>query len=127
MSFVPEELKYTDDHEWVRREADGTVTVGITDHAQKQLGDVVFVDLPLRGKNVDAGDAGGTIESVKVATDIFVPVSGEMTAVNEDVAESPEDVNDDPYGTWLFKIKPQAGGSTVKLLSAAEYRELIEG
>src|SRR6478736_2176979 len=105
MSLVPEELKYTDDHEWVRREADGTVTVGITDHAQKQLGDVVFVDLPLRGKNVAAGDAGGTIESVKVATDIFVPVSGEMTAVNEDIAESPEDVNDDPYGTWLFKIK----------------------
>ncbi|MGW1963908.1 glycine cleavage system protein GcvH [Streptomyces sp. NPDC001935] len=125
MSTIPKDLKYTDDHEWARFEADGTVTVGITDHAQKQLGDVVFVDLPMLGKKVDAGEPVGTIESVKAATEIFAPVGGELTGANNDVLEQPEEVNDDPYGCWLFKIKPGEGDSAGDLLSAAEYAELI--
>lgn len=125
MSTIPKDLKYTDDHEWARFEADGTVTVGITDHAQKQLGDVVFVDLPMLGKKVDAGEPVGTIESVKAATEIFAPVGGEMTAANNDVLEQPEEVNDDPYGCWLFTIKPGEGESAGNLLSAAEYAKLI--
>lgn len=125
MSTVPKDLKYTDDHEWARVEADGTVTVGITDHAQKQLGDLVFVDLPMVGKKVEAGDAVGTIESVKVATDLFAPVSGELTVANQDVLDQPEELNDDPYGCWLFKIKPSGGDSTGDLLSAAQYTKLI--
>ncbi|MFF3886227.1 glycine cleavage system protein GcvH [Streptomyces sp. NPDC001914] len=125
MSTVPKDLKYTDDHEWARFEADGTVTVGITDHAQKQLGDLVFVDLPMVGKKVEAGDAVGTIESVKVATDLFAPVSGELTVANQDVLDQPEELNDDPYGCWLFKIKPSGGDSTGDLLSAAQYTKLI--
>ncbi|MFI0960925.1 glycine cleavage system protein GcvH [Streptomyces sp. NPDC021080] len=125
MSVIPKDLKYTDDHEWARFEADGTVTVGITDHAQKQLGDVVFVDVPMLGKNVREGDAVGTIESVKAASEVFTPVAGEMIAVNQDLADEPEEVNNAPYESWLFKIKPEAGGSTVTLLSAAEYEKLI--
>ncbi|MFD8733931.1 glycine cleavage system protein GcvH [Streptomyces sp. NPDC059618] len=125
MSIIPNDLKYTDEHEWARFEADGTVTVGITDHAQKQLGDVVFVDLPMLGKKVEAGDAVGVIESVKAATDVFAPVSGEMTAVNQDVLDEPEGVNDDPYGSWLFRIRPKTGASDRELLSAAEYAKLI--
>ncbi|MEU4172277.1 glycine cleavage system protein GcvH [Streptomyces sp. NPDC026665] len=127
MSTVPKDLKYTDDHEWARVEADGTVTVGITDHAQKQLGDVVFVDLPMVGKKVDAGDVVGMIESVKVATDLFAPVSGELTVANQDVLDNPDELNDDPYGLWLFKIKPREGDSAGNLLSAAQYTKLISG
>ncbi|MFD5818268.1 glycine cleavage system protein GcvH [Streptomyces sp. NPDC127038] len=125
MSIIPNDLKYTDEHEWARFEADGTVTVGITDHAQKQLGDVVFVDLPMMGKRVEAGDAAGVIESVKAATDVFAPVGGEMIAVNQDVLDEPEGVNDDPYGSWLFRIRPKAGASGRDLLSAADYAKLI--
>ncbi|MEV6016957.1 MULTISPECIES: glycine cleavage system protein GcvH [unclassified Streptomyces] len=125
MSTIPKNLKYTDEHEWVRFEADGTATVGITDHAQKQLGDVVFVDLPMMGKQVEAGWAVGTIESVKAATEVFAPVGGEMGAVNDVVADEPEEVNNEPYECWLFKIKPDAGASNGNLLSAAAYAELI--
>ncbi|MEV6192106.1 glycine cleavage system protein GcvH [Streptomyces sp. NPDC051920] len=127
MSTVPKDLKYTDDHEWARVEADGTVTVGITDHAQKQLGDVVFVDLPMVGKKVEAGDVVGMIESVKVATDLFAPVSGELTVANQDALDNPDELNDDPYGLWLFRIKPGEGDSAANLLSAAQYTKLISG
>ncbi|MFJ7965440.1 glycine cleavage system protein GcvH [Streptomyces sp. NPDC096324] len=125
MSTIPKDLKYTDDHEWARFEADGTVTVGITDHAQKQLGDVVFVEVHLVGKRVDAGEPVGSIESVKAASEIFAPVSGEITEANPLLAEEPEEVNNDPYGSWLFKVKPEAGASSDHLLSAGQYTKLI--
>ncbi|MFF2364184.1 glycine cleavage system protein GcvH [Streptomyces sp. NPDC058122] len=125
MPTIPKDLKYTDDHEWARFEADGTVTVGITAHAQKQLGDVVFVDMHLVGKEVEAGEAVGTIESVKAVTEVFAPVSGEITEANPALAEEPEEVNNDPYGSWLFKVKPVTGASSDHLLSAGEYAKLI--
>ena len=118
MSNVPADLKYTDEHEWIRTEADGTLTVGITDHAQSTLGDIVFLELPQVGKSVNAGDAVGVVESVKAASDIYSPVSGEVVAINEEAADSPEEVNSDAYGTWLFKIKLAAGASTDKLIDA---------
>lgn len=125
MSHVPADLKYTDDHEWIRTH-DGTVTVGITDHAQKTLGDIVFFDLPSVGKVVDAGDAVGTVESVKAASDLYAPVGGEIIAINEEVVDSPEEVNSDPYEMWLFKIKT-AKGSFDGLLDAKAYQKLVDG
>ncbi|MFD0266238.1 glycine cleavage system protein GcvH [Streptomyces sp. NPDC127106] len=125
MSNVPADLKYTEDHEWVRTEAGGAVAIGLTDHAQKTLGDIVFLELPEVGRAVEAGDPVGTVESVKAASDIYAPVSGEVVEVNADVADSPEDVNDDAYGTWLFKIKPKSGTSGNGLLDAAAYAKLV--
>ncbi|MFG2296372.1 glycine cleavage system protein GcvH [Streptomyces sp. NPDC048603] len=126
MPNIPTELKYTDDHEWVRTEADGTMTVGITDHAQSKLGDIVFLELPPVGRKVEGGDAIGVVESVKAASDIFSPLSGEIIAVNADAVETPEEVNDNAYDTWLFKIKPAAGAPSGNgLLSAAAYAELV--
>ncbi|MEV7691367.1 glycine cleavage system protein GcvH [Streptomyces bungoensis] len=125
MSNIPADLKYTDEHEWVRTETDGILTVGLTDHAQKTLGDIVFLELPTVGKTVQAGDAIGVVESVKAASDIYSPVSGEVTAVNEDIANSPEEVNDDAYDSWLFKIKLENGASTDKLIDAAAYTKLV--
>lgn len=106
MSNVPADLKYTDEHEWIRTEADGTLTVGITDHAQSTLGDIVFLELPEVGKQVTAGDAVGVVESVKAASDIYSPVSGEIVAVNDAIVDTPDAVNSDAYASWLFKIKP---------------------
>ncbi|HEF5872324.1 TPA: glycine cleavage system protein GcvH [Burkholderia cenocepacia] len=126
MSNVPADLKYTDEHEWIRTEADGTLTVGITDHAQSTLGDIVFLELPEVGKSVTAGDAVGVVESVKAASDIYSPVSGEIVAVNEAATDSPEGVNGDAYGVWLFKIKLADGASTDKLIDAAAYSKLID-
>ncbi|UEP34855.1 glycine cleavage system protein GcvH [Burkholderia ambifaria] len=126
MSNVPADLKYTDEHEWIRTEADGTLTVGITDHAQSTLGDIVFLELPAVGKSVNAGDAVGVVESVKAASDIYSPVSGEIIAINEEAADSPEEVNSDAYGVWLFKIKLADGASTDKLIDAAAYSKLID-
>ncbi|RKU01794.1 glycine cleavage system protein H [Burkholderia sp. Nafp2/4-1b] len=126
MSNVPADLKYTDEHEWIRTEADGTLTVGITDHAQSTLGDIVFLELPQVGKSVTAGDAVGVVESVKAASDIYSPVSGEIVAINEDAANSPEEVNSDAYGVWLFKIKLADGASTDKLIDADAYSKLID-
>ncbi|MFJ8948120.1 glycine cleavage system protein GcvH [Streptomyces sp. NPDC102395] len=125
MSHVPSDLKYTDEHEWVRTEG-GTVTVGITDHAQKTLGDIVFFDLPSVGKVVEAGDPVGTVESVKAASDLFSPVGGEIVAVNEDAVDNPEEVNSDPYGMWLYKIKA-ASGPFDNLLDAKAYQRLVGG
>ncbi|MGW5419295.1 glycine cleavage system protein GcvH [Streptomyces sp. NPDC003943] len=125
MSYVPAELKYTDEHEWVRTEADGTLTIGITDHAQKELGDIVFFDLPPVGKQVKVGDPIGAVESVKVASELYGPVAGEVVEINVDAIESPEDVNSDAYDVWLFKIRPADGASTDGLLDAAAYAELV--
>ncbi|MFJ8623314.1 glycine cleavage system protein GcvH [Kitasatospora sp. NPDC093550] len=125
VSHVPAELKYTDEHEWVRVEADGTLTVGITDHAQNTLGDIVFLELPAVGKQVKAGDAIGVVESVKAASDFYSPVTGEVVAVNADAVDTPEEVNSDAYDTWLFKIKLADGASTDNLLDAAAYAKLI--
>ena len=126
MSNVPADLKYTDEHEWIRTEADGTLTVGITDHAQSTLGDIVFLELPAVGKSVKEGDAVGVVESVKAASDIYSPVSGEVVAINEEAADSPEEVNSDAYAVWLFKIKLADGASTDKLIDAAAYSKLID-
>lgn len=126
MSNVPADLKYTDEHEWIRTEADGTLTVGITDHAQNTLGDIVFLELPAVGKQVKAGDAIGVVESVKAASDIYSPVSGEVVAINADAVDTPEGVNSDAYDTWLFKIKLADGASTDGLLDAAAYSKLID-
>ncbi|KWI39781.1 glycine cleavage system protein H [Burkholderia ubonensis] len=125
MSNVPAELKYTDEHEWVRAEADSTLTIGITDHAQSTLGDIVFLELPQVGKQVKAGDAIGVVESVKAASDIYSPVSGEVVAINAEAVDSPEEVNSDAYDTWLFKIKLADGASTDNLLDAAAYAKLV--
>jgi glycine cleavage system H protein len=125
MSNVPADLKYTDEHEWVFAEADGTLSIGITDHAQNTLGDIVFLELPQVGKQVRAGDAIGVVESVKAASDFYSPVTGEVVAINTDAADAPEEVNADAYGVWLFKIKLAKGASTDHLLDAAAYKKLI--
>lgn len=117
---IPADLKYTASHEWARREADGTITVGITEYAQDALGDIVFVELPKVGNTYSAGDDAAVVESVKAASDIYAPVSGEVVAVNEPVADAPESINADAYGAWLFKIKPSDAGFD-GLLDAAAY------
>ena len=123
---TPENLKYTDSHEWLRQEDDGTVTVGITFHAQDMLGDVVFVQTPEPGKRFDKGAEVGVIESVKAAADIYAPISGEIVAANEEVADAPEKLNEDPYGAWLFRMKPDNAGELGGLLDAAAYRKVAE-
>ena len=120
---VPEELQYTRSHEWVRREGE-TATVGITDHAQDELGDVVFVDLPEVGATFDAGEAFGAVESVKAVSDLYAPVGGEVVEVNGALEEAPEKINEDPYGDgWILKL--HAGGEG-DLLSAEEYEQFLE-
>ena len=121
----PDTLRYTDTHEWVRIEQDGSVTVGITDHAQDALGDVVFLQLPEVGQQVARSDSMAVIESVKSASDIHAPVSGTVTAVNPPVADSPEQVNKDPYGAWMFVIKPDDAGELDVLMDAARYTASI--
>lgn len=121
MSNTPAELKYAASHEWARLEGD-IVTVGITDHAQDALGDLVYVELPTVGDQVSAGDEAGVVESVKAASDIYAPVSGEIVEVNEVLADAPETVNSEPYaGGWLYKIKASDVSELDKLLSAADY------
>jgi glycine cleavage system H protein len=118
---IPADLKYTASHEWVRAESDGSVTVGITEYAQDALGDIVFVELPTVGKTYSAGDDAAVVESVKAASDIYAPLSGEVVAVNEDVASAPESINADAYAAWLFKIKPSDPAALSALLDAAGY------
>ena len=125
MSNIPAELRFAESHEWARLEADGTVTVGISDHAQEALGDVVFVELTEVGKVFAAGDAAGVVESVKAASDIYSPISGEVIAVNDELGGSPELLNSDPYGAWIFKLKPTDKAELDKLLDAAAYRAVI--
>ena len=122
---IPAELKYVDSHEWLRREDDGTVTVGITFHAQELLGDIVFVELPETGAKLAAGDQAGVVESVKAASDVYAPIAGEITAVNDNLPSAPETANSDPYGAgWFFKIKPDNAADYDALLSAEQYAEL---
>ncbi|MDN7140609.1 glycine cleavage system protein GcvH [Pseudomonas sp. JQ170] len=125
MSNIPADLRFAESHEWAKLEADGSVTVGISDHAQEALGDVVFVELAEIGKVFVAGDAAGVVESVKAASDIYAPVSGEVIAVNEALADSPESLNSDPYGSWIFKLKPSDKAELDKLLDAAGYKAAI--
>ena len=125
MSNVPADLRFAESHEWARLEADGTVTVGISDHAQEALGDVVFVELAEVGKVFAAKDAAGVVESVKAASDIYAPVSGEVIAVNEDLSDSPESLNNDPYASWIFKLKPSNPAELEQLLDAAGYKAAI--
>ena len=121
---VPEELQYTRSHEWVRTEGD-TATIGITDHAQDELGDVVFVELPEVGATFDAGDSFGTVESVKAVSDLYIPVGGEVTEVNEALNDQPEKINEDPYGEgWMVKLHVSDEGSG--LLSASDYEQFVE-
>ncbi|WP_237188653.1 glycine cleavage system protein GcvH [Rothia nasimurium] len=127
MSNVPADLKYTKEHEWVGAlTADGTVRVGVTDHAQDALGDVVYVDLPEVGETLEAEATFGEIESTKSVSDLFAPVSGEVVAVNEDLADSPETVNSDPYGAgWLIEVRPANEADLDGLLSASDYEAEI--
>ena len=118
---TPSDLKYTSTHEWIRQESDGTVTIGITDHAQQQLGDVVFVEPPAPGRQVKKGEECAVVESVKAAADIYAPVSGEVVAANAELADAPEKVNQDPYGAWMFRIRPSDTGELAGLLDAAGY------
>ncbi|TWI57314.1 glycine cleavage system H protein [Pseudomonas duriflava] len=126
MSTIPAELRYAASHEWARQESDGTITVGISDHAQEALGDVVFIELPEVGKTLAAGQEAGVVESVKAASDIYAPVSGEVIAINEALADAPEQVNADAYAAWFFKIKPNDPAELDKLLDAEGYRAASE-
>lgn len=127
MSNVPTELKYAASHEWVRNEGNGVFTVGITEHAQELLGDMVFVELPEEGDTFSVGDDCAVAESVKAASDIYAPISGEVVEVNEDLEDSPEMVNNDPYGDgWLFKIKADDENELKNLLDAEAYSASIE-
>ena len=125
MSNIPTELKYASSHEWIRKEEDGSYTVGITEHAQELLGDMVFVELPEVGDTVTAGEDCAVAESVKAASDIYAPISGEVIAVNEELSANPELLNSDPYGAWIFKLKPSNTADLEKLLDAAGYKAAI--
>ena len=120
-----EQLKYTKSHEWVLENADGTVTVGLTDYAQKELGDLVFVNLPIEGDEVTAGESFGDVESVKAVSDVFSPVSGTVAEVNEELLDAPQLINEQPYEAWLIKVENV--GDEEELLTAAEYEAFIQG
>ena len=127
MSKVPEDLKYTKDHEWVRDNGDGTVTVGITDHAQDALGDLVFVEVPEAGKELSKGEACAVVESVKAASDVYSPLDGEVTGSNEVLGDAPETINEDPYGEgWIFKLRLQGTAQLADLMDAAAYAKFLE-
>ncbi len=123
---TPDSLKYTSSHEWIRREADGTVTVGITHHAQEQLGDVVFVDNPAPGRKLKQGEECGVIESVKAAADIYAPITGEIVAVNAELTDAPEKINADAYAAWMFRMKPENPAEIDALLDAAAYQKIAD-
>ncbi len=122
---IPADLKYTPSHEWVRLEADGTATVGITDHAQEALGDIVFLELPEIGRQVEAGKECAVVESVKAASDIYAPVAGEVVARNDAAVDAPESVNQDAYAAWLFKLRPVNPADLGGLLDAAAYEKVV--
>jgi len=123
---TPEDLKYTASHEWVRRESDGMVSIGITHHAQEQLGDVVFVDSPAPGRRLAQGEECGVIESVKAAADIYAPLAGEVIAANAELSDAPEKINQDAYAAWMFRIKPDNPSDVDALLDAAAYRKIAD-
>ena len=123
---VPANLKYTKSHEWARLEADGTVTVGISDHAQEALGDIVFLELPEVGRQLKTGEECAVVESVKAASDIYAPISGEVVANNQAAVDAPESINQDAYAAWLFKLKPGNAAELGALLDAADYARVAE-
>ncbi|HYB50771.1 MAG TPA: glycine cleavage system protein GcvH [Burkholderiaceae bacterium] len=123
---IPEELRYTESHEWVQTQPDGSVLVGITDFAQDALGDLVFIDLPAVGKAFAAGEVIAVVESVKAASDIYAPVAGTVTAVNDAVKDAPEKVNRDAYGAWLFRMQPQEPAKVQGLLDAKAYQTTVD-
>lgn len=124
---LPEQLRYTAEHEWLREEQDGTVAIGISDHAQAELGDIVYVELPAVGAEITQGDSFGVIESVKAASDLYAPVSGTVTEANAELESAPQQVNEDPYGAgWLIKLQPsRLDDERAGLLDAAAYRQLL--
>ncbi len=127
MSEIPTECKYLATHEWARLEEDGTVTVGITDHAQNALGDVVYVELPEEGQQISSGEEAGVVESVKAASDIYAPVTGTVVGINSALDDEPEKVNQDPYGEgWFFKLEPNDVGELDDLLDGEGYQEVCE-
>jgi len=123
---IPSDLKYTKSHEWVRPEADGTVAVGITHHAQDLLGDMVFVENPTVGRKLAAAEECAVVESVKAASDVYAPLAGEVVAANGEVEAAPEKLNQDPYGAWMFKLKPDHAADLDGLLDAAAYQAHVE-
>jgi glycine cleavage system H protein len=123
---IPANLKYSDSHEWARREPDGTVTVGITHHAQDLLGDLVFVETPALGRKLNKGEECGVVESVNAASDIYSPISGEVVAVYGDLESAPEKINESAYDAWMFRLKPSNAAELEALLDAAGYQKLIE-
>tara|TARA_R110001583_G_scaffold878_3_gene7880 strand:- start:489 stop:875 length:387 start_codon:yes stop_codon:yes gene_type:complete len=126
MSTIPSNLRFAKSHEWVLDNGDGTLTVGISDHAQELLGDVVFVEVPEVGRNVNAGEEFSLVESVKAASDVYSPISGEIIAVNEALEETPELINEDPFGTaWIAKIRPSDSAAIEALMDATAYSKLI--
>jgi glycine cleavage system H protein len=125
MTMIPEELKYNDTHEWARREADGTIAVGITHFAQDKLGDMVYIEPPKMNARVKKGDACGVLESVKAASDLYAPLSGEVVAINDEINSAPEAINKDPYGAWLFKLKPDDPAEMNSLLNAEQYGAIV--
>jgi len=127
MSNIPADLRYAKSHEWVRKMDDGTVTIGITDHAQDQLGDMVFVEAPEVGRTLAAGEACAVVESVKAASDVYSPLAGEVVGANEALSGSPELVNQDPYAEgWIFRLKPASAADVDQLLDAAAYKTFVE-
>jgi glycine cleavage system H protein len=126
MSELPDNLKYAATHEWAKVEGDNIIRVGITDFAQEELGDLVFIELPELGRKVKAQEQCAVVESVKTASDLFSPVSGEVVAVNDALADEPEQVNDDAYGAWLFCIKADNPAELDALMDAADYQRMIE-
>lgn len=122
----PADLKYTSSHEWVRREADGTITVGITDHAQELLGDLVFVELPETGRELAAGQEAAVVESVKAAADVYAPVAGTVCAINDSAVDAPESINQDAFAAWLFKMQPANPADIDALLDAAAYAASVD-
>ena len=125
MSSIPEKLRYASSHEWMRAESDGTYSVGISDFAQEQLGDLVFLEVPEVGRELAAGEACAVVESVKAASDVYAPVAGEVVAANEGLSDALEQVNKDPYNAWLFRIKPANPADVERLMDAAAYAKSI--
>jgi glycine cleavage system H protein len=125
MTELPGDLLYTEEHEWLRKEDDGSVTIGITEHAQEALGDLVYVELPEVGQDLDSGSEMAVVESVKAASDVYAPVSGEVLAVNEALADDPEVINSDPYGEgWIVRVRP--GDDSVETMTPDEYQEFLD-
>lgn len=127
MSEAPDDLKYSKSHEWMRDNGDGTITIGITDHAQEQLGDLVYVEVPEPGRELEVGEACAVVESVKAASDVYAPISATVIETNEELADTPEAVNQDAYGAgWLMRVKAADDNELANMLDAVDYLELIE-